>query len=60
MWRWLERHALCSSSGRGATSKAARPRPRGRGCKGESRAVETELLRAMSDVGYFPPNTPPD
>jgi hypothetical protein len=21
---------------------------------------EAELLRAMFDVGYFPPNTPPD
>jgi hypothetical protein len=21
---------------------------------------ESELLRAMFDVGYFPPNTPPD
>jgi hypothetical protein len=27
-----------------------------------ARAVlfEPELLRAMFDVGYFPPNTPPD
>jgi uncharacterized protein (UPF0276 family) len=28
----------------------------------EAQAVlsESELLRAMFDVGYFPPNTPPD
>jgi hypothetical protein len=54
----MECHALCALAGRGATSKAATPRPRGRGCEGESRAVEAELLQAMFDVGYFPPNTP--
>ena len=32
---------------------------RGRGCEGASRPVRPELLRAMFDVGYFPPNTPP-
>ena len=32
---------------------------RGRGGEGASLLSESELLRAMFDVGYFPPNTPP-
>ena len=28
--------------------------------KAQSVLSEAELLRAMFDVGYFPPNTPPD
>ena len=28
--------------------------------KAEAVLSEFELLRAMFDVGYFPPNTPPD
>ena len=28
--------------------------------KAHSVLSEAELLRAMFDVGYFPPNTPPD
>ena len=28
--------------------------------KAQAVLSETELLRAMFDVGYFPPNTPPD
>jgi hypothetical protein len=27
--------------------------------KAQAVLSETELLRAMFDVGYFPPNTPP-
>ena len=32
---------------------------RGRVAKAQAVLSETELLRAMFDVGYFPPNTPP-
>jgi hypothetical protein len=28
--------------------------------KAQAVLSEAELLRAMFDVGYFPPNTPPD
>ena len=28
--------------------------------KAQAVLTEAELLRAMFDVGYFPPNTPPD
>jgi hypothetical protein len=28
--------------------------------KAQAALSESELLRAMFDVGYFPPNTPPD
>jgi hypothetical protein len=28
--------------------------------KAQAVLSESELLRAMFDVGYFPPNTPPD
>jgi hypothetical protein len=28
--------------------------------KTQARFVRPELLRAMFDTGYFPPNTPPD
>jgi hypothetical protein len=30
------------------------------GCGRDCEGAEPELLRAMFDVGYFPPNTPPD
>jgi hypothetical protein len=33
--------------------------PGKRGQPGATRSSEPELLRAMFDVGYFPPNTPP-
>ena len=32
---------------------------RGRGGEGAGGPAEAELMRAMFDVGYFPPNTPP-
>jgi hypothetical protein len=33
---------------------------RGRVAKAQAVLSEPELLRAMFDVGCFPPNTPPD
>jgi hypothetical protein len=53
-----------SSRGRGAGAargSLGRRQAYRRGCRreGASGPVRPELLRAMFDVGYFPPNTPP-